>query len=103
LPALFREFADLKTNERVVWKNFRAFVKKVSAGVRGYVRENWGAPFVVGFMALLTLAAVCLLMDFAVLANEVAVYAYFALVIGVLLQLICFLIYDKRSNSQDFV
>jgi hypothetical protein len=99
LPALFREFADLKTNERLVWKNFRAFVKKGSAGVRGYVRENWGAPFVVVFMVLLMVAAVSLLMDFAVLANKVAVYAYYALVAGVVLQLVCFLRYRKEEGE----
>jgi len=40
-----------------------------------------------------------LLMDFVVLADEVAVYAYYALVIGVVLQLVCFLKYHKREGE----
>ena len=64
-----------------------------------YVKENWGAPFIVSFMALLMVAAVSLLMDLAVLANEVAVYAYYALVVGVVLQLVCFLKYSKRNGE----
>jgi heme/copper-type cytochrome/quinol oxidase subunit 4 len=91
----------LKTNNSSVWKIFRAFVSKVSAGVKEYVKENWGAPFIVGFMVLLMVAAVFLLMDFAVLANEVAVYAYYALVVGVVLQLVCFLKCRKREGESS--
>lgn len=91
----------MKTNDNAVWKVIRAFVNRVTVGARGYVKENWGAPFVVGFMALLMVAAVCLLMDFAVLANEVAVYAYYALVVGVVLQLVCVLKYRKREGESS--
>jgi heme/copper-type cytochrome/quinol oxidase subunit 4 len=59
--------------------------------VRGYVGENWGAPFVVGFMLLLTVAAVCLASGLKWWANEVAMYAYYSLVVGVVLQVVCFL------------
>lgn len=65
------------------------------------MKENWGAPFVVGFMALLMVAAVALSMDFAVLADEVAVYAYFALVVGVVLQLVCFLKHRKGEGEMS--
>ena len=92
---------DLKTSDSALWKVLRAFVNKISAGARGYVKSNWGAPFVVGFMVLLMVAAVCLLMDFAVLANEVAVYGYYALVVGVVLQLVCFLKYRKREGESS--
>jgi heme/copper-type cytochrome/quinol oxidase subunit 4 len=88
----------LKANDSAV-KIFRAFVNKVPAGARQYVKENWGAPFVVGFVALLMVAAVTLLMDFAVLANEVAVYAFYALVVGVVLQLVCFLRCGKKAGE----
>jgi len=57
---------------------------------RGYFRENWGAPFVLGFMVLLVVAAVSLALGFEWWAEQVAVYAYFALVVGVVLQLVCF-------------
>ena len=72
--------------------------QEVPSRVKGYVKENWGAPFIVGFMALLMVAAVSLLMGLGVLADEVAVYAYYALVVGVVLQLVCFLKYGKRNG-----
>jgi undecaprenyl pyrophosphate phosphatase UppP len=77
----------------------KSFGREVFASFKDYVRENWGAPFVVGFMALLMVAAVSLLMDYIVLADEVAVYAYYALVIGVVLQLACFMKYRKREGE----
>jgi len=82
-----------------MWIGLRAFARRVPSRVKGYVKENWGAPFVVGFMALLIVAAVSLLMGYVVLANEVAVYAYYALVVGVVLQLACFLKYGKREGE----
>ena len=69
--------------------------------VKGYVRENWGAPFIVGFMVLLIIAAGFLVMGLAVLANEVAVYAYYALVAGVVLQFVCFLKFGEKGGDKD--
>jgi len=77
------------------------FVKEIPARIRGYVRVNWGAPFIVGFMLLLMIAAASLSMALAALADEVAVYAYYALVVGVILQLVCFLKYNKRNGEKD--
>ena len=77
----------------------KACVRRISLRVKEYVKENWGAPFIVGFMALLIVAAVSLLMDFRVLADEVAVYAYYALVVGVVLQLACFLKCRKSKGE----
>jgi hypothetical protein len=74
--------------------------KKILAKIKGYVRENWGAPFVVAFMLLLVVAAASLAIGLDFLANEVAVYAYFALVAGVVLQLVCFLKYGERSYDK---
>jgi len=53
---------------------------RLSARVRGYVRENWGARFYLGVMLFLIVAAVSLSMGLSVLANEVAIAAYYALV-----------------------
>lgn len=72
---------------------------KFPMNAANYVKDNWGAPFIVGFMGLLMVAAVSLLTDFIVLAEEVAVYAYYALVTGVALQLICFLRDGKRNGD----
>jgi hypothetical protein len=82
-----------------MWIGLRAFAGRVASRVKGYVKENWGAPFVVGFMALLMVAAVSLMMDYIVLADEVAVYAYYALVVGVVLQLACFIKYRQREGE----
>jgi hypothetical protein len=74
---------------------------KILAKMKGYFGENWGAPFVIGFMVLLIVAAGSLAVGLGFLAKEVAIYAYYALVAGVVLQLVCFLKYGERgSNSQ---
>ena len=96
---VIRELDDLKTNDSTVRKIIRAFANEIPARAKWYVKENWGAPFVVGFMALLMVAAVSVLMGLVVLADEVAVYAYYALVIGVFLQLVCFLKYRKKEGE----
>jgi undecaprenyl pyrophosphate phosphatase UppP len=72
-------------------------VKEILAKVKGYFRENWGAPFILGFMMLLLVAAVSLAGGLDFLANDVAVYAYYLLVVGVVLQLISFL----RGRGED--
>jgi hypothetical protein len=73
---------------------------KIMLKVKGYVGENWGSPFVVGFMLLLVVAAVSLSAGFASLADTVAVYAYYALVAGVFLQLASFLKYRGKNNDE---
>ena len=79
----------------------KEFAKEVPARVKEYTRENWGAPFIVGFMLLLIVAAVSLSMGLAVLANEVAIVAYYALAVGVVLQLVCFLKYNKKNGEKN--
>ena len=79
----------------------KGFVKEMPARIKGYVRENWGAPFVLGFMLLLIVAAVSLSTGLADIANEVAVYAYYALVVGVILQLVSFLKYRKKDGGME--
>ena len=79
----------------------KEFAKEFPARVKAYTRENWGAPFIVGFMLLLMVAAVSLSMGLAVLTNEVAVYAYYALVVGVVLQLVCFFNYGKKASAVE--
>ena len=74
---------------------------KIMLKVKGYVKENWGSPFIVGFMLLLIAAAVSLSAGLSSLADNVAIYAYFALVAGAFLQLASFLKY--RGKSKDGV
>ena len=65
------------------------------------MRENWGAPLIIGFMLLLAVAAASESLGLAEFADKVAVYAYYALLVGIILQLVCFLKYDKRSGGPD--
>lgn len=69
---------------------------------RGFFRENWGAPFVLGFMGLLMIAVVLLILGFAWSAEIVGDFAYFSLVAGVVLQLVCFWRHgDKDVGGED--
>jgi hypothetical protein len=68
--------------------------------IKGYIKQNWGSPFVVAFMLLLIVAAVYLSAGLSSLANTVAAYAYYALVAGVFLQLASFLKYRGKNNNE---
>jgi hypothetical protein len=75
--------------------------KEILAKIKRYFRENWGAPFILGFMLLLMVAAVSLVVGLDFLANEVAVYAYYLLVAGVVLQLVSFIrSREERENNE---
>jgi hypothetical protein len=69
--------------------------------LKWYVKENWGSPFIAGFMLLLLAAAVSLSLSFSFLANDMATYAFYALAAGVVLQLASFLKYPKRHGEND--
>ena len=64
---------------------FNDIVRKLIA----YTKVNWGFPFIVGFIVLLLGSAVSL-------SDVIAVFSYYALIIGVVLQLVCFLRDEKR-------
>lgn len=81
---------------------FKNFAKKVPVRIKNYTRENWGAPFIVSFMLLLFGAAFTLSLELSALANEVAIYAYYALVVGIVLQIVCFLKNDKRNRGKNY-
>ena len=65
--------------------------------LRSYFRENWGAPAIVCFMALLLVAALFLAGGMEELANAIAVCAYYCLVAGVVLQIICYIKYGTAK------
>jgi hypothetical protein len=65
-----------------------------------YFKENWGAPFIIAFQILLILAAVQLANGLQDAANETAVYAYYALVAGVLLQITSYIRYERKKEPQ---
>jgi len=72
---------------------------RIKVKVEGYVKENWGSPFIAGFMLLLVSAAVSLSGGFSSLANGIGVYAYYALIVGVILQLVCFVKYREKVSE----
>jgi len=63
-----------------------------------YFRENWGAPFIIVFMVLLVVAAVFLGLGLEFLAERLAEFAYYFLVVGVVLQLVVAI---KEERSED--
>lgn len=71
----------------------------IMAKTQGYVKQNWGSPFIVMFILLLACSAVFLSTGLSDLADSVAVYAYYALVAGVILQFICFLKNKKNAGE----
>jgi heme/copper-type cytochrome/quinol oxidase subunit 4 len=74
---------------------------RVPSRIKRYFKENLGTPFITGFIIILLVAAVSVATGSGSLANELAVYAYYALVVGVVLQLVCFLKYNKRNGQTD--
>ncbi len=56
-----------------------------------YLRKNLGSPFIIVFQMLLLYCAFLLVRGNSNLANDVVVYAYYSLMIGVVLQLVSFL------------
>jgi hypothetical protein len=76
---------------------------KITVKLKGYVKENWGSPFIVGFMLLLVSAAVSLSEGLSSLADGIAVYAFYALIVGVILQLVCFVKYREKVSEVEAV
>ena len=73
-------------------------IEKMLTAVRRYVMENWGSPFIAAFALILVIAAYLLPTNLA--AYSIAIYAFYALVIGVILQLVCFVKYKKSMMGK---
>ncbi|MDG7008016.1 MAG: hypothetical protein JRN06_07205 [Nitrososphaerota archaeon] len=65
-----------------------------------YLKENWGAPFVVAFMVLLVASAAELSEGLSDAANSTAVYAFYSLVIGVALQIASYVKYGEVEREE---
>jgi hypothetical protein len=76
---------------------------KITVKLKGHVKKNWGSPFIVGFILLLVSAAVSLSEGLSSLADGIAVYAYYALIVGVILQLVCFVKYREKVSEAEAV
>ena len=77
----------------------RGFVSRRFHGAKGYFGKNWGTPFVLAFIGFLIVAAVSLDLGFASLANDVAIWSYYSLIVGVVLQLVCFVKYGEKDSE----
>ncbi|MFH0896721.1 MAG: hypothetical protein V1850_01565 [Candidatus Bathyarchaeota archaeon] len=69
-----------------------------SSRIPSFLKENLGAPLVIGFMSVLLVCAGLLAFGNSVLANDLAIYAYYLLVGGVVLQLVSFLRLRKEEE-----
>jgi uncharacterized membrane protein YkvI len=73
-------------------KNYRRLFKK-------QLEKNFGLPFLVGFLIILSNAGVLLACGYKDIADELGVCAYLLLIIGVLLQVFCFMKYGEEYPS----
>jgi heme/copper-type cytochrome/quinol oxidase subunit 4 len=89
------------TDDGVLRRMMKGLGKNFLSKIGNYSRKNWGAPFIFGFVLLLTVTAGSLSSGEAVLASEIAIYAYCLLILGVVLQLACFLKYAKEKAEQN--
>ncbi len=58
--------------------------------IKGYVKRNWGSPFIFTFMVLLLSCAILLSAGLNNVAIDIAVFAFYALVAGLSLQLVSY-------------
>ena len=73
-------------------------LKKIISSFKRYVSENWGAPFIAMFILILMMTCVSFLIGKVSLAASLAIDAYYVLIAGVALQLICFI---KQRKSRE--
>lgn len=71
--------------------------------MKRYLKENWGALFIILFMVLLILSALELYLGLEDQANNTAVYAFYFLVAGVILQVASYIKYGKGEETEQKV
>ena len=75
------------------------FFKKMVSKLKRFSIENWGFPFISMFLILLFTSAVLVAAGLAYVADTTAILAYFSLLAGVILQIICFSKNRKDGRS----
>jgi hypothetical protein len=70
---------------------------RIPAGWARYFRENLGAPSIIAFQVMLLFCAFLLIRGYSALANDVAVYAFYSLVVRVVFQLVSFLRHPEKT------
>jgi len=66
------------------------FYKQIQEQTERAIKANWEFPFIIGFLMLLFATAFRLNVGWISLAEATANFAYFALAVGVTLQMVCF-------------
>ena len=73
----------------------------IRAKLKTYIRQNWEAPFIIGFMLLIAVAAVFLAIRSALPAEVLAIIAYFSLAVGVIVRFTRLLTKDKEQDKKN--
>jgi hypothetical protein len=83
---------------RILWKQCRSNIAenltKTIVKIKDYLIRNWGAPFLVSFFVLLAGSAVSL-------SDALSVDAFYALTVGIVLQLASFLKYGQNTHTSE--
>jgi len=79
----------------------KLYAREFLPKAKRYFRDNLGAAFVIGFQVLLLTAAGLLVVGNSALANGVALYAYYLLVVGVVLQFVSYLRSRGKESEQE--
>lgn len=65
-----------------------------------YLLENWGAPFILVFIVLLTVSAIYLNFGDSSIADRVALYAFYAFGLGIVLQIASYVRYGRSERKK---
>jgi hypothetical protein len=80
----------------------KRYLNKILLALKGFVRLNWGAPFIVLFLLFLIGTGVCSSIGLSSVADALSIFAYYLLIAGIALQFFCLLKYRKRpDDSRD--
>jgi ABC-type multidrug transport system permease subunit len=71
--------------------------QKIALKIEGNFKENWGSPFILGFIFLLVIGSVLNFQN--LVAVEIFNFSFYCLVAGVFLQFVC-LLKDKRKLEE---
>jgi hypothetical protein len=81
-------------------------IQKITLEIKGNFKENWGSPFILGFIFLLVIGSVLYfpkpLVDGSLMKTVVVRifnFSFYCLVTGVFLQFVC-LLKDKRKLEE---
>jgi hypothetical protein len=67
--------------------------------LRTYIVRNWGAPFIIAFAILIVISGILSVSGSAEIAGVLAVYSYYALAIGIVLQGLSYVKYGEQKES----